>query len=365
MTLFPAQATIAGVVLFLFTGVIRASEFAPAETIPIFSPGEDVTVTRVAFASCANQNQDMRLFGAIGELSPDVFLFIGDNVYAETEKDDPELASLKEAYRDLAQAEPFTRLVANVPTMVTWDDHDFGLNDAGGDWPHKGRSEALFNHVWNVDDERADREGVYYSRTMGPKGQRVQIIVLDTRYFRTGLKKSRKRLDHGRYDPDKSRDATLLGAAQWEWLGDQLRQPADVRIIASSIQVIADGHNWEAWLLFPRERERLYRLIQRTRANGVVFLSGDRHSAALYETDLGEVRVPEITASSVNLPLSGWVENIVTEPGPNRYGVPYYDANFGLVEIDWDTGEIIMQVRDYRNRTVRAASVKLEDMTFR
>ena len=48
------------------------------------------------------------------------------------------------------------------------------------------------------------------------------------------------------------------------------------RLIASSIQVVAEDHGWEKWMNLPHERERLYRLIRETGAEGMVFLSGDR-----------------------------------------------------------------------------------------
>ena len=79
----------------------------------------------------------------------------------------------------------------------------------------------------------------------------------------------------------------MLGEDQWAWLEEQLRTPAEVRLIASSIQVVAEDHGWEKWMNFPHERERLYRLIRETRAEGVVFLSGDRHLAELSMMDGG------------------------------------------------------------------------------
>ncbi len=40
-----------------------------------------------------------------------------------------------------------------------------------------------------ADDIRRQREGVYWSQVFGPAGKRVQVILLDTRYFRSPLKK--------------------------------------------------------------------------------------------------------------------------------------------------------------------------------
>ena len=93
-------------------------------------------------------------------------------------------------------------------------------------------------------------------------------------------------------------------------------QPADLRLIVSSIQFLAEGHGWERWGNLPRERRRLIDLIAATRANGVVFLSGDRHLSALYEETTGvPYRLVEITSSSLNQPYRN-----AREAGPNRIG---------------------------------------------
>jgi alkaline phosphatase D len=105
----------------------------------------------------------------------------------------------------------------------------------------------------------------------------VQVILLDTRFFRSPLKPTDQRNAPGRerYLPDEDPTKTMLGEAQWAWLADRLREPAEVRLIVSSVQVLAEGHGWERWGNFPRERQRLYDLIRDTGARGVVYLSGD------------------------------------------------------------------------------------------
>ncbi len=54
------------------------------------------------------------------------------------------------------------------------------------------------------------------------------------------------------YIPNTDVDVTVLGDAQWKWLEDQLKVPAEFRIIGSSYQVLSDRHGWEMWGNFPR-----------------------------------------------------------------------------------------------------------------
>ncbi len=311
------------------------------------------SLTRIVFASCAQQNEDQSFWSQLTAEKPDLTLYMGDNVYGDVRSNDPALPELKAAYMRLSQSEPFAQLRAAAPMLVTWDDHDYGLNDAGANYPYKADSQKLFNYVWDVPENspRRSREGIYDSWLIGEDGRRVQIIMLDTRYFRSDLKDTDERFAPGkeRYLPDPDPSKTMLGEAQWVWLEDELRKPADLRILVSSIQVIAEGHGWEAWRTLPAERERLYATLKNSGAENVIILSGDRHSAALYKRDdVIDYPLYEMTSSSINLPASVWrVEREETriEEGPHRLGTMIYEANYGVLDIDWEAGHVNVSVR--------------------
>ncbi len=345
------------------SGAIRA---VPMPSAPL---DETKTISRVVFASCAQQNEDQSIWDVIAAENPDVTLYMGDNVYGDVRSGDPAMPELKAAYMRLAQSEPFSRARAAAPLLAAWDDHDFGMNDAGGDYQYKEQAEAIFEYVWDVKDERADRPGVYGAWILGAEeGRRIQIIVLDTRFFRSGLKPTDERGAKGkeRYLPDPDPAKTMLGEAQWAWLADELKKPADLRLLVSSVQVIADGHGWEAWKMLPAERERLYQTIDAAEADGVVVLSGDRHAAALYRKD-GVIDYPlfEATSSSLNLPLRNWLDPdkpYEQEPGPNRLTDMIIDANYGLLEIDWEAGVVEMSIRGADGAEIVADIVELSSL---
>ena len=79
--------------------------------------------------------------------------------------------------------------------MAVWDDHDYGENDAGLEYPQKAESQQIFLDFLNEpgDSVRRKSPGIYDSIILGPDGKRVQFILLDTRYFRTSLKRALKR----------------------------------------------------------------------------------------------------------------------------------------------------------------------------
>jgi alkaline phosphatase D len=150
----------------------------------------------------------------------------------------------------------------------------------------------------------------------------------------------------------------MLGDTQWAWLAERLREPADLRIIVSSIQVLADGHGWERWGNLPRERRRLYDLIGETRAGGVVFVSGDRHIGGIYrETEGTPYPFIEMTASGINQYFAA-----ANEAGPNRLGALYGKSNFGTMDIDWWAGEVRLALKDDAGTPVRTHLVRFDEL---
>jgi alkaline phosphatase D len=131
-------------------------------------------------------------------------------------------------------------------------------------------------------------------------------------------------------------------------------------VLASSIQVIAHEHGWEHWGNFPRERERLFKLITDTHASGIVIISGDRHSAEIsaHNPGVGYTLV-DVTSSSLNRPAK-WHNEL------NRYrlGTKYVESNFGTIFIDWDVADptIRLQVRGEEGNVVLQKRLRLSEL---
>lgn len=317
-------------------------------------------LSRIAFGSCAHQDRPQPIWQAVLAYRPDLFLFAGDNVYGDYRGSGPQ--HLAAAYDKARGIEGYARLRQSVPHLATWDDHDYGRNDAGHELEFKAEAQRLFADFWNLppDDARRSREGVYHAQTYGPPGRRVQVVLLDTRYFRSELKRTDWRGARGRerYLPDDAPDKTMLGAAQWRWLEDRLTEPAELRLVVSSIQVLAEGHGWERWGNLPLERQRLFETIAKTGAHGVVFLSGDRHRAALYrEAAAAPYPLHEITSSGLTQSARG-----LHEPGPNRLYDMYDRPNFGTIEVDWDTGTVTLSIRDVEGEVKQQHTLRLAEL---
>lgn len=300
-----------------------------------------LTITTLGFGSCARQERAQPVWDAINAARCDAFVLCGDNIYADT----ADSAVFREKYALLAAMPGFAKLRQTTPLFATWDDHDYGLNDGGAGFPGAAVAQKEFCDFFHVPATSPLRTtpGVYDCVTLGPVGKRLQLILLDTRSFRSPLKKdpANPKINIPNNDPD----ATMLGDEQWAWLERRLREPAEVRAVVTSISFISTEHGSEKWANFPAERARFLELLRRTRAMGVVLISGDRHLAELSllkPTDGAPYPLYDMTTSGLNQPVakeSEYHSNNPPKGPPNRYRIherPYTGSNFGLMRINWD-----------------------------
>ncbi len=164
---------------------------------------------RIAFGSCATQARPQPIWDAVVAARPELTLLLGDNIYADT----LDMNIMRAKYAKLAAMPGFQLLRKTCPILATWDDHDLGANDAGGDYPKKDESQKIFLDFFGdpADSPRRHRPGVYDAKVFGPEGKRVQVIMLDTRYFRSPLKRKEPRKNSDPYEGNPDPTTTISG----------------------------------------------------------------------------------------------------------------------------------------------------------
>lgn len=314
---------------------------------------KDPNVYSIGFGSCLTQERSMPIFNTIKDENYDLFLMIGDNVYGDSERED--LLELREAYDK--QRQNFDNLNLNFPIEAIWDDHDYGLNDAGKEYAYKEDAKELFLDFWNIpmDDVRRSRDGLYFEWIQTIDGITVQMLFLDTRFFRDALLPTDERGAPGkeRYLPHTDTSLTMLGVDQWNWLEEKMNIQVDHRIIVSSIQFLAMGHGWEAWKTLPHERQKLIDIIDQSSSDNVLILSGDRHRAGLYQlTTNSNKNIIEMTSSSLNLSFAN-----EEEAGPLRVGPTFVQENYGEILLNKTSNSLIVNLKDNQGKIIQTSDI--------
>ena len=84
-------------------------------------------LTKIAFGSCGYQDEPQPVLALAAEQKPDAFIFLGDNIYGDTDNMD----TLQAKYNRWGAKDEYKKLESTTKIFATWDDHDFGRNDAG------------------------------------------------------------------------------------------------------------------------------------------------------------------------------------------------------------------------------------------
>lgn len=293
----------------------------------------------VAFGSCNRTDIDNLLWDDILAAEPDLWIWGGDNIYADTDN----IVFMRGMYTAQNEIEGYQKLKNQVPVIGTWDDHDYGINDGGVEFKVKVESQQAFLDFMNVptDSPRRIQEGVYTAHDYVFPNGRLKVIVLDTRYFRTAL--TLDTLGAKRNIPNAYGEGTVLGEKQWEWLETELRtSEADFNLIVSSIQVLSNEHGFECWGNFPHETDKLKQVISNSGAKGVMIVSGDRHISEFSKTTVENLPYPLIDFTS-----SGLTHAYTTysgEPNPFRIGDVVFTESFGLLKITGETKEVTFEM---------------------
>lgn len=316
---------------------------------------KDAPVTRIAFGSCGHQDDPQPVLGIAAEQKPDAFIFLGDNIYGDTDNMD----TLRAKYQRLGAKPEYQQLAAATKIVATWDDHDYGRNDSGKWYPYKEESKNIFMEFFKEPDssERRKHAGIYKTEYIKAGDKTIQVLMLDVRSFRSDLRLYQKgdTLPYGGffytpdYYPQASPDSTLLGAEQWAWLEAELKKPADLRLIGSGSQFSIEYNGYEAWANFPHEQKKLLNLIRSTRASHVMFLTGDVHYAEISRiNEEGLYPIYDVTSSGITSTWSFATQN------KNRIEGPVMDNHFGLLTITWESDPLIrMEIIDkYRNSRI-------------
>ena len=323
----------------------------------------NTTISKIAFGCCAEFKNRQAVWFSVNRFAPDLFIFMGDNVLADTD----DMDDLKFAYSKLQQHRGFRILKRNSILMHIWDDQDYGEIDADKYFRQKRASRQAFLEFWRepmISPRYIRDTGLNYSLHFGKEDQRVQVIILDTRWNRDPVKKvslveRAKRVSNkqGPYIAQEGR--TMLSPAQWQWLADELREYAQLRIIVSTTQMLPEFNGHDNWAIYPDDQKKLFSLLKKGNIRNTMLLGGGTHWAEISSRqDIVDYPLYEITPGSLTEDSS--------RPPKNRYrrGKVEKGPAYGTIEIEWqkEDPEVTITTRQAEGKTVNKRTFALSHL---
>ena len=254
-----------------------------------------------AITSCSNEkyhDKQKILWKKVWERNPEALFMIGDNTYADTEAKKPGQATPSELWAAHIKARNslyLYKMSTLIPSFMIWDDHDYGANNMGKNYPFKKESLKIYNSIFPQQPITS-----VYQRGPGASSaflwNKQSFFFMDNRFFRE------------QKAPPKQQ--THWGKDQEQWLHKGLINNNTPAWLINGDKYFGKYHHFESY-----ERDNptsftklLKHLSQHTKP--VVFVSGDSHFFELSQTQPNDLsyKTYEITSSGIHskmFPLFG------------------------------------------------------------
>jgi alkaline phosphatase D len=316
-------------------------------------PARSTDALKFAYFSCSNYEQGY--FSAYRHATaenPDFAVFLGDYIYEYVEKKHPTvrthsggkecetLPDYRLRYSQYRTDSDLQLLHANVPAILTWDDHEV-QNDYADRWGEDFQDPQAFLRR-RSDAYRAFYEFMPLKDTSRPRGAAMRVYdrydfgdllrvdLIDGRQYRSreacylNRQKAGQRGGGHAEDPaacpelgDPAR--SMIGMAQEAWLFDGLKSShAKWNVIANDVLMARlhqpgpsgkmDGAWTDDWNGYPASRDRLMQHIAGSKVSNPVTITGDIHSfwANELKTDFDDPKAPAIGTELVGTSVTSY-----------------------------------------------------------
>ncbi len=364
------------------------SPIGRAVTLP--APGASLDRLRFGYVSCSNYEHGyFSAYRHLTDENPEFILFLGDYIYETIEENRPivrrhsdgvEAATLptyRNRYAQYRLDPDLARLHAQVPALVTWDDHEV-QND------YADRYSEFFDDPGQFLIRRAAAYQAFYehmpvrpilSHPNGPLmrvydrftfGDLIEVSLIDGRQYRSreacyrppdkggGHLESNascpERLDAGR---------TMMGFDQEAWLYSALaHSKAQWNLIAQDVLMAqlrekqdgVDNFWTDDWDGYPANRTRLLKRIHDTNVSNPVVVSGDIHSffANDLKLDFDDQSSPTVATEFVGTSISSYGPpyDLLAQTLPDNPHVHFFESRRrGYVVVDLERAKMAVRMR--------------------
>jgi alkaline phosphatase D len=359
-----------------------------AITLP--APGASLDKMRFGFVSCSNYEHGyFSAYRHLTEEHPDVVLFLGDYIYDTIEERQPivrrhsdgvvasTLPTYRNRYAQYRLDPDLQNLHAQVPSLVTWDDHEVE-NDYADQWSQ-----------WFVEPERflLQRAAAYQafyehmpvrpilSHPEGPVmrvydrftfGDLIDISMIDGRQYRSREacygppSKGGGHVENNDSCPERlAAGRSMMGFAQEAWLYAGLaNSKAQWNLIGQDVlmaqyrqkQKAIEGFWTDDWDGYPANRTRLLQRIADTRVSNPVVVGGDIHSffASDLRVNFDDPSSPIVATEFVGTSISSYAApyDVIAQTLSENPHVHFFESRKrGYVSVDLDRNKMQVNMR--------------------
>lgn len=314
---------------------------------------------RVIAASCLYDyflKESVEMWKAVIAAKPDLLLLIGDNVYAEISNgrfpSPLNEAALWTRYTETFQVLDFYKTPQLIPTVVTWDDHDYGMQDGNRENPYKLESKKVLEAFFAQEATPAFSEfstGPGVSSRLDAFGYR--FLLLDDRSFRT--------------PPNVADDEeSHFGSEQENWIRQRVFETKNPVWLISGDQWFGAYHRFESYEgRHPNSFRRFLKTFRdaRGRAPTLIFMSGDRHLSEINRIEPAALGYETFEITSSSLHSKPHPANWDTIPNKRQVrGIDMHHA-FTLLEL---TPPDARRTVHLKGQTIGTGSTLLYDFDF-
>lgn len=310
---------------------------------------------KLILGSGVDPNQDFEIYERLTKEKPGLFIFLGNIKFSKYfNPNDHQTQNIKEL-----QEPNFLNFLNRFPALSIWNDADFKSYASAKGYLNKTELQNEYLHFFHeyASSSRWNRNGMYHSYELKKDKIKIQVILLDTSYFRSyPLVNTWKhfQLKSSRID----RDSNLLGREQWEWLESEFLKSYDIRLIAGGLKFndsISTEMNWND---YPFEKLKLLNLLRKHKISGCIFLSGSTSDSGISKIE--EEGLPDMY-EMITGPLTHLSPS--EEKTQNENITQSIQPNFGLIEISEKLKEVFLKLEIHSiNEKISSVRVPLNSL---
>ena len=307
--------------LFDFSFLTGSCAMRPPQALRMFYPGPQEAI-----------------YPVMEKMPGDFMLWLGDNVYYLLKHMNVPEQMYERRIRK-AQVPEVNAFMRSRPMYSIWDDHDYGPDNAKGNFALKDTSWYIHTHFWANP----------FNGTPACKGTFSDFSLADADFFLTD-----NRFHSTTY---KATSPAMLGKDQMNGLKENLlKSTATFHFIVIGSQALNTLDRGESWYRYRTERQDFLDFLLENQIKNVVFLTGDRHHTELQKVILGDdLVVHDFTCSPMTSVTNKGILGTPEENNPQRVpGTLLVDHNFGRVSLSGEAGsrQCLLEVFDPKGQLV-------------